>query len=93
MNIKKYRKYSGPPPSDPIDTQGESNIRKGALKSFNSTDYLATVQMAGSMKAYLEDIPVSRGIPSAQMVAGRYVAVLSFDDTSPGDGVVIAVYT
>ena len=69
------------------------SIRKGILKSFNSAGYLATVQMAGSMKAYLEDIPVSRGIPPAQMVAGRYLAVLSFDDTNPTDAVVIAVYT
>ena len=31
-------------------------LRKGVLKSFNSGAYTATVQLASSYKAYLEDV-------------------------------------
>ena len=42
------------------------NLRKGILKSFNSGDYTATVQLAGSYKAYLEGIAVARNLPAAE---------------------------
>lgn len=68
-------------------------IRKAILKTFNSTDYTATVQLAGSAKAYLEDISVARNLPAAEMVAGRKLAVVFFDEHNPGETVVIAIYT
>lgn len=67
-------------------------VRKGVLKSFDSGSYSATVQLSGSYKVYLEDIAVARNIPSAEMVAGRKTAVLFFDEYSPKEAVVIAVY-
>ena len=68
-------------------------LRKAVLRSFNAGNYTATVQLAGSFKVYLEDVAVARNLPSAEMVAGRKVAVVFFDEHSPKEAVVIAVYT
>ena len=68
------------------------NIRRGEVKSFNSTAYTATVQLAGSLSVWLSDVPVARNIATAEMVAGRRCAVPSFDESNHQDAVVIAVY-
>ena len=67
--------------------------RKGVLKSFNSVNYTATVQLSSSYKVYLEDIAVARNLPSAEMVTGRKVAVIFFDEHNPKEAVVAAVFT
>jgi len=67
-------------------------IKKGILKSFNSDTYLATVQIAGSLSVWLENIPTSRAISAADMVPGRNVAVLFIDPSNLSDAVVIAVW-
>ena len=69
------------------------SLRKGVLKSFNSGDYTATVQLAGSHKVYLEGIAVARDIPAAEMAQGRKVAVVFFDEHNAKEAVVLAVYT
>ena len=66
--------------------------RQAILKSFNSANYTATVQLVGSSQAYLENITVARNIPSAEMVAGREVAVMFFDLFRASDAVVAAVW-
>ena len=68
-------------------------LKKGVLRSFNSGNYTATVQLAGSYKVYLEDITVARNLPSAEMLSGRKVAVIFFDENNPKEAVVAAVYT
>ncbi len=68
-------------------------LRKAVLRSFNSGNYTATVQLAGSYKVYLEDIAVARNLPEAEMTSGRKAAVLFFDEHSPKEAVVIAVYS
>ena len=68
-------------------------LRKGVLRSFNSGNYTATVQIASSFKVYLEDITVARNLPSAEMVTGRKVTVVFFDEHNPKEAVVVAVYT
>jgi len=68
-------------------------LRKGVLRSFNSGNYTATVQLAGSYKVYLEDITVARNLPAAEMTVGRKVAVVFFDEHNPKEAVVISVYT
>lgn len=68
------------------------SLRKAVLKGFNSGDYTATVQLAGSYKAYLEGVTVARNIAAGDMVSGRNVAVLLFDEHNPKQAVVIAVY-
>ena len=69
------------------------SLRKAVLKSFNSGNYTATIQLTGSYKAYLEDIAVARNLPAVEMALGRKVAVIFFDEHNPKEAVVIAVYT
>ena len=67
-------------------------IKKAILKSFNATAYTATVQVAGSLSSWLE-VPVSRAIPSVEMISGRACALLFLDPSNPQDSVVVAVWT
>jgi hypothetical protein len=69
------------------------NIKKAELKSFNSTNYTAVICVAGGYKVYLEDIAVARNLPSAEMTAGRKVAVIVFEENNPKEAVITAVYT
>ena len=69
------------------------SLRKALLKSFNSGDYTATVQLTGSQKVYLEGIGVARNIPAVEMALGRKVAVIFFDEHNAKEAVVVAVYT
>ena len=69
------------------------SLRRAVLKSFNSSNYTATIQLTGSYKVYLEDVAVARNLPAAEMVAGRKIAVIFFDEHNPKEAVVIAVYT
>lgn len=66
-------------------------IRKGILKAWASP--LSSVQIIGSLSVYLDSIPTSRAIPTAEMVVGRNVAVLFLDPSNFSDAVVIAVWT
>lgn len=68
------------------------SIKQAELKSFNSTAYTATVCLSGNYKAFLEDVPVARNLPSVEMLAGRRVAVIFFDENNPEEAVVAAVY-
>ena len=67
-------------------------LQIGTLKSFNSTDYRAEVQLAGSIAAYLDNIPVARNIASAEMIAGRHV-IVAIPGGNPRDACIIAVFT
>ena len=67
-------------------------FKKALLKSFDSDSYTATVQIAGSLSSWLE-VPVSRAIPSAEMISGRACALLFFDPSNPRDAVIVAVWT
>ncbi len=69
------------------------SLRKAVLKSFDSGTYTATIQVAGSYKVYLEAVAVARNLPSAEMVVGRKVAVVLFDEHNAKEAVVVAVYT
>ena len=69
------------------------SLRKAILKGFNSGDYTATVQLTGSHTAYLEGVAVARNLQVAEMVLGRRVVVVFFDENNAKDAVVIAVYT
>ena len=68
-------------------------LRKAELKSFNAGNYTATVRLASGYKVYLEDVAVSRNLAVGEMMAGRKVAVIFFDDNNPKEAVVVAVYT
>ncbi len=68
-------------------------FRKGVLKAFSSGSYTATVQLAGSLKVYLEDVKVARNVPSGEMIVGRRVVVVFFDEHNAREAVVVGVYT
>jgi hypothetical protein len=68
-------------------------IRRGILKAFDSGTYLATVQPTGSLSTWIQDIPVSRGIPTAEMTTGRSVLIYFSTPGDPASSVVIAVWT
>lgn len=68
-------------------------IVPGVLRAFDAGTFLARVTLTGSLAMGLADIPTSRAIASADMVAGRKVAVLIFDETKATDAVVIGVWT
>ncbi len=68
-------------------------IRKGILKAFDSGTYTASVQIAGSLSVWLEDVPVSRCLESEDMVTGRNVAVIFLDPGNPSDVILFAVWT
>ena len=68
-------------------------LRKAILRSFNSGNYTATIQVVGSYKAYLEGVTVARNLPAVEMALGRKVAVIFFEEHNPKEAVVVAVYT
>jgi hypothetical protein len=70
-----------------------TEVRQGTLRAWDSANWLATVQLTGSLQLWLKTVPVSRAIASVEMVVGRKVAVLLFDPTNHTDAVVTAVYT
>ncbi len=69
------------------------SLKRGVLKSFSSSNYTATSELSTSFKVYLEDIAVARNLPTSEMVSGRKVAVILFDEYNPKEAVVVAVYT
>ncbi|MBI4328947.1 MAG: hypothetical protein HY685_03665 [Chloroflexi bacterium] len=69
------------------------DLLRGTVKSFDSGAYTATVQVMGSVPTFLDNVKVSRGIPAAEMVAGRGCAVLFFDPANPAEAVVLGVWT
>ncbi len=70
-----------------------TDVRQGTLKAFDNVNWLATVQVAGSLAQWLRGVPVSRSMAAAEMTAGRKVALALFDATNPADAVVFAVWT
>jgi hypothetical protein len=61
------------------------------LKNFNSGTYKAGVQLAGSLTTYLDDIPISRDIPTSALVVGNRV-ILAIPNDNPKDACVIATW-
>lgn len=67
------------------------DVRRGVIKGFNSGTYKAQVQVEGNPQ-YVDGVPVSRGIPSGEVVTGRSCAVLFFDVNHSEDAMVLGVY-
>jgi hypothetical protein len=67
-------------------------VKKAILRSFDSGNYTATIEIAGSGKTYLEGVVVARNLPEVEMVVGRKLAVIFFDEHNVKDAVVTAVY-
>lgn len=69
-----------------------SAVHVATLRSFNAGTYKARITLKGSLHMSLDNVPVSRAIASADMVAGREVSVLIIDETKATDARVIAVF-
>ena len=67
-------------------------IELAILKNFDDVNYRASVQLAGSLTAYFDNIHVARNIDSAEMVTDRHV-ILAVPGGNPRNAVVIAVFT
>ena len=67
-------------------------VHVATLRSFNAGTYKARITFKGSLHMSLNNVPVSRAIASADMVAGRELSVLIIDETKATDARVIAVY-
>ena len=64
----------------------------GVLKTWDSVNYKAGVQLAGSLTTYFDNLNVARNIADADMVIGRSV-IIAIPEGNPKDAVVIAVFT
>ena len=69
------------------------DVVKGMLNSFNSGNYTATVQISGSDKVYLNGVAVSRNIPPEEMIPGRSLVIVFFDEFNSKEAVITGVYT
>ncbi len=67
-------------------------MRRGILRGFNSTTYLAVVEFVGSWAFTVGAVMVSRGIAAAAMVSGRVVMVAVGDESDPGSMMVLGVW-
>jgi hypothetical protein len=67
-------------------------IKKAILRSFTAATYIATIEISGSGRTYLEGVPVARNIPTAEMQTGRKLAVIFFDEHNAKEAVICAVY-
>jgi hypothetical protein len=63
----------------------------GILKNFESVNYKAGVQLAGSLTTYFDDISVAKNIPSSALVIGNYV-IVAIPGDNPTDACVIATW-
>jgi hypothetical protein len=69
-----------------------SLIKKAVLNYFDPVNYIATVHLIGSDKAYLEGVSVAKNISASEMIAGRNLLVVLLDGHNTKDAVVVAVY-
>jgi len=67
-------------------------LEVAVLKTWDSVNYKAGVQLAGSLTTYFDNINVARNIASAEMTIGRRV-IVAIPEGNPKDAVVIAVFT
>ena len=69
------------------------DVLKGILNSFNTGNYTATIQISGSDKVYLNSVAVSRNIPPEEMIPGRNLVIVFFDNFNSKEAVITGVYT
>lgn len=66
-------------------------VLRGTLVSFAAGAYLASVRLDGSAPRTVDGVRVSRGIPAAELAAGRGVLVDTGEHGDPVDMVLYAV--
>ena len=58
------------------------SVYRGILRKVDKTTYRADVELAPSDEANLVGVRVSRGIASGELVVGRVVAVVAYEDST-----------
>jgi hypothetical protein len=66
-------------------------IEVGILKTWDSVNYKAGVQLAGSLTTYFDNLSVARNIPSSAMIIGNFV-IVAMPEGNPKDACVIATW-
>ena len=66
-------------------------IKKATIKSYSAATHRATVQIAGSLGVWLDNIRVATSIPAADVVAGRQCTVLFLDPANQDDAVILTI--
>jgi hypothetical protein len=69
-----------------------AEVLRGVLKAFDAASYRATLQLEGSRSSFATNVPVSRGIAPAQLVAGRVCVVVFLNPEDAGDARVVGVH-
>ena len=67
-------------------------IKKAILKNFDAVNYKAVIQISGSSTAYLEGVTTARNLSAAEMIPGRKLIVIFWDENNPSEAVVMGVY-
>jgi hypothetical protein len=67
-------------------------VLRGSIVSFSSAPFTASVRLDGSAPQTLDNVTVSRAIPSAEMTPGRKVLLDTGDHNHPADFLVVAVW-
>lgn len=67
-------------------------ILRGELASFDSGTFRADVRLDGAAARPTTGLAVSRGLPSAEMTAGRRILIETGDQPDPSQFVVVAVW-
>lgn len=68
------------------------SVYRGVLRRVDKTAYRADVELGASDEANLVDVRVSRGIASGELVVGRVVAVVAYEDFNPDDTMIVGVW-
>lgn len=66
-------------------------LEKGILKKYDSINHRASIQLAGSLTTYFDNVRVARNILADEMVLGRHVFI-AIPDNNPGNAAIIAVF-
>lgn len=69
-----------------------ARVRAAVLRAFDPAAWTATVQVTGSLSAYLAGVPVAKHLNAQLLTAGATVGVVFFDDANPADAAVVFAY-
>jgi len=69
-----------------------AEVLRGVLKAFDANSYRATLQVEGSRSSFATSVPVSRGIPPAQLIVGRACVVVFLNPEDATDAMVVGVH-
>lgn len=93
MHAPAHKKpKSGDAGTKHIDQHPSYDRYYAKIVSFDSGAYTAVIALAKSPDQTIADVPVSRGIASGEVLAGRDAAVLFFDRGNNRDAMIVGVH-